>query len=91
MAYTFEENDYDSLPARELRDLYKSVIDYPFWEGDSIAAVVGGWSIDIEFTYAPLLGDRVYQLVFTLWESEPWIQAYIGKKTGKYYVRQLIT
>ena len=94
MGHTFEKNDYNSSPATELQDVYKEFIyDLdPIRKTDSgIVAMVGGWTVDIEFTYATLLGDRAYQLVFTFEDAEPWIQAYIGKKTGKYFVRSLIT
>lgn len=94
MGYTFHKNDYSSLPAKELKDVFDAVnFDLnPIWNKDcDIVAVVGGWTIDVEFAYAPLLGDTCYQLVFTLEDSEPWIQAFIHKNTGKHYVRQLIT
>jgi len=92
MGYSFKAGDYDSLPAKELRDVYEDVVARldPARNDEGIAAVVGGWGIDIEFAYAVGTGNN-YQLVFTLWESEPWIQAIIGKKTGKFFVRQLIT
>lgn len=94
MGYTFKEGDYYSLPVKELKDVYDAFIFdlNPIFKQDSgIVAVVGGWTIDMEYTYAALFGDRCYQLVFTLEDSEPWIQAVTGKTTGKHYVRQLIT
>lgn len=94
MGYTFKEGDYYSLSVKELKDAYDAFIfdlNPIFKQDGGIVAVVGGWTIDMEFTYAALLGDRCYQLVFTLEDSEPWIQAFIAKKTGKHYVRQLIT
>lgn len=92
MGYSFETGDYYSFPAQELRDVYEDVVAKldPSRNDESIAAVVGGWGIDIEFAYAAGVGGN-YQLVFTLWEAEPWIQAIIGKKSGKFYVRELIT
>jgi hypothetical protein len=92
MGYGFAPGDYSSLPARELRDVYENVMAPldPVLNDSSIAAVVGGWEVYCEYTYAASIGDDT-QFVYTLWESEPWIQATICKKTGKFRVRQLIT
>ncbi len=94
MGHSFKTNDNYSFATEELRDVYEEFRVDPnpiFKEDCGIIAVIGGWTIDMEYTYQKLLGDRFYQLVYTLEDSEPWIQAFICKKTGEYYIRQLIT
>lgn len=92
MDYSFESGDYNSLAARELRDVYVEELNgrLPIWTDRKIAAVVGGWGIDVEFAYVAGIGPH-HQLVFTLWEAEPFVQAVIHRDTGQFHVRQIIT
>jgi hypothetical protein len=105
MKHPFDSENFDiSVPAKELRHVYeKFIYEFnPIFRQDQeissrkrkqrdIVAVVGGWTIDTEFTYATLLGDTCYQFVYTREDSEPWIQAFIDKKSQQRFIRNLIT
>lgn len=82
----------NNLSVKELRECYDNVVAAvdPIRSDETIAAVIGGWEVIVDFTYAAGLG-RNHQFLFTLWDSEPWVQVMMEDKSGALRVRQLIT